>query len=470
LISNATLAVIVGNRDFFPDKLVTEARKDIQAVFKEYGIRPVMVGESDTKLGSIETYEEAKTCANLFKAHSNEIGGILVMLPNFGDEKAVADTIKLSGLQVPILVQAYPDKLDALNVEYRRDSFCGKISVCNNLRQYGFPFTLTKNHTIQPISESFKDDLKRFVSVCKVVKGLRSVRLGAIGARPNAFNTVRYSEKLLQANGISVSTVDLSEILYAAQKLADDNARVKKKLAEIDAYAKHDGVPPLSLVLMAKLGIVISDWMAANDIQATAFQCWNSIQENYGINACTIMGMMSEKLMPSACEMDVTGVASMYALQLASGQPSALADWNNNYGDDPNRCIFFHCGNWAKSFVPDIKIKTAPILGTTLGEENTYGAMAGRASAGPMTFARVSTDDQFGVIRTYVGEGQMTDDPLDTFGQRAVVKISGLQKLMNFICINGFEHHIAMTMGKVADVLEEAFGNYMDWQIYRHRS
>ena len=143
-------------------------------------------------------------------------------------------------------------------------------------------------------------------------------------------------------------------------------------------------------------------------------------------------------------------------------------DWNNNYGDDPNCCVFFHCGNWAKSFIPDIEIKTAPILGTTLGEENTYGAMAGRALAGPVTFARVSTDDQFGVIRTYVGEGQMTDDPLHTFGQRAVVKIPELQKLMHFICKNGFEHHVAMTKSEVADVLEEAFGNYLGWQIYRH--
>ncbi len=468
-MNTTTLAVIFGNRDFFPDNLVTEARQDIQTVFQEYDICPVMVGESDTKLGSIETYENAKICANLFKAHRDDIDGILVVLPNFGDEKAIADTIKLSGLQVPIMVQAYPDELNALKVERRRDSFCGKISVCNNLRQYGFPFTLTKQHTIHPISESFKADLKKFIGVCQVVRGLRNARLGAIGARPNAFNTVRCSEKLLQAYGISVSTVDLSKILYAAQKLADNNSRVQEKLTEIHAYAKHDGVPPPSLVLMAKLGIVISDWMAANDIKASALQCWDSIQRNYGINACTLMSMMSEKLMPSACEVDITGVTSMYALQLASGQPSALADWNNNYGDDPERCVFFHCGNWAKSFVPDIEIKTAPILGTTLGEENTYGAMAGRASAGPMTFTRVSTDDQFGVIRTYVGEGQITDDPLDTFGQRAVVKISGLQKLMHFICMNGFEHHVAMTMSEVADVLEEAFGNYLGWQIYRHR-
>jgi len=469
LIGDITLATIIGNRDIFPDKLVTEARRDIMAVFKENNINQIMVGEDETKLGSIETYEDAKICANLFKTQKDNIDGILIILPNFGDERAIADAIKLSGLHVPILVQAYPDKLDALNPTNRRDSFCGKISVCNNLNQYGFPFTLTKNHTIHPISESFKDDLKKFVSVCRVVKGLRNARLGAIGARPNAFNTVRYSEKLLQASGITISTIDLSKILYTAQKIEDNSSRVKEKIAEIKIYAKHDGVPQQSLTLMAKLGIAISDWILANDIQATAFLCWDSIQQNYGINPCTIMSMMSEQLMPSACEVDIAGAVSMYALQLASGQPSALADWNNNYGDDPDRCVFFHCGNWAKSFIKDLKIATAPILGTTLGENNTYGAMAGSAQAGPITFGRISTNDQSGIISTYIGEGQITDDPLNTFGHRAVVKVPELQKLMHFICINGFEHHIAMTKGKVADVLEEAFGNYLGWQIYRHR-
>ncbi len=464
----ATLAVIIGNRDFFPDRLVSEARDDILSLFKEMNIEPIILAENDTKLGGVETWEDAKKCAALFKARQSEIDGILVVLPNFGDEKGVADTIKLSGLQVPILVQAYPDDLDALNVERRRDAFCGKISVCNNLRQYGYPFTLTTRHIVHPLSEDFKADLKQFLGVCRVVKGLRNARLGAIGARPNAFNTVRYSEKLLQAYGITVSTIDLSEILGAANRLSDDDPRVRDRLAGIKAYAKHDSVPSPHLVRMAKLGVVISDWMAANDLNASALQCWTSIQQNYGINVCTLMSMMSEQLMPSACEVDVTGVLSMYALQLASGFPAALVDWNNNYGDHPDKCVLFHCGNWAKSFVPDVEIKTAPILGTTLGEENTYGAMAGRAQAGPVTFARISTDDRNGVIRTYTGEGQLTDDPLDTFGQRAVVEVRGLQSLMRHICKNGFEHHVAMTMGQVAGTLNEAFSTYFGWQNYHH--
>ena len=467
-MSGTTLGLIFGNRDFFPDHLVTEARKDIQDLFQELDIKPIMVGEEETKLGSVETYEHAKTCAALFKKHQDEIEGILVVLPNFGDEKGVADTIKMSGLRVPILVQAYPDDPNAMMVSRRRDAYCGKISVCNNLRQYGFTFSLTDQHTISPLADGFKNDLKKFISVSRVVKGLSNVRLGAIGARPTAFNTVRYSEKLLQASGISVSTIDMSEIFGRATRLSDDQAAVKDKLEQIKAYARHGTVPSENLFRMAKLGVVIQDWMDAYELDATALQCWTSIQENYGVNVCTIMSMMSEQLLPSACEVDITGVVSMYALQLASSFPGALVDWNNNFGDDPDRCVFFHCGNWANSFVPDNEIKTAPVLGTTLGEENTYGAMEGRGAAGPMTFARVSTDDVNGVIRTYTGQGQLTDDPLDTFGHRAVAQVNDLQALMRYVCKNGFEHHVAMTMGHVSDALDEAFRTYLGWENYRH--
>jgi len=463
-----TLGVIVSNRNFFPDVLVTEGRQEILSVFSELGIESVILDESDTKLGGVETWDDSKKCADLFKANRDKIDGIMVILPNFGDEKGVTDAIKLSGLQVPILVQAYPDDVDQFTLERRRDAFCGKISVCNNLVQYGYPFSVTELHTVSPSSESFKNDLRKFVGVCRVVNGLRNARLGAIGARPNAFNTVRFSEKLLQACGISVSTIDLSEVLGAAGKLADDDAKVKAKLESIHDYTSTDGVPGPALVKMAKLGIVLDDWIAENDLDATAFQCWDSIQKNYGINACGLMSMMSDKLIPSACEVDVTGVAAMYALQLASGTPSALVDWNNNYMDDPDKCILFHCSNWAKSFFDESKMAYGDILGVTLGNENTYGTIAGRVPVGPMSFARITTDDRNGKIRTYVGEGMFTDDRLDTFGGRAVIEVPGLQNLLRYICKNGFEHHVAMNASHSADIVAEAFETYMGWEVYQH--
>ncbi len=253
-----------------------------------------------------------------------------------------------------------------------------------------------------------------------------------------------------------------------AQKLFDNEPNVQTQLKVINNYADAGDVPQVPMVAMAKLGVAINDWMAEYDLDATAIQCWTSLQENYGINACMLMSMMSEKLMPSACEVDITGVLSMYALQKASGTPSALVDWNNNYGDDPNKCVLFHCGNWAKSFLPDIQVGSADILGNVLGEDRTYGAVAGRTPAGPVTYARISTDDINGMIRTYVGEGQFTDDTLETFGAKAVVEISDLQHLMKYICLNGFEHHVAINMSRTADVLTEAFDVYMGWDVYHH--
>jgi L-fucose isomerase-like protein len=466
-MSKTVLGVIVGNRDFFPDHLVTEARRDLAPVFEALEIEPVMLAETQSKLGSVETWAHAQACAELFRANRDRISGVLVCLPNFGDEKGVADTLKLAALDVPVLVQAYPDDLDLFGVERRRDAFCGKISACNNLRQYGIPYSLTRLHTESAGSEEFRADLQDFLAVCRVVRGLRRARIGAVGARPNAFNTTRYSEKLLQQAGISVSTIDLSDIFGRAQKLGDGDLRVRRKLDEIGAYANASGVPGEKLVQMARLGVVLSDWMTEYGLEATAIQCWTSMQQNFGVNCCTIMSMMSENLMPSACEVDITGVVTMYALQLASGTPSALVDWNNNYGKDPNKCVLFHCGNWAKSFLPDIKIGTAPILGTTLGEENTYGALSGRTLAGPLTFARVTTDDTAGRIRAYVGEGRFTDDALDTFGNRAVAEVPELQKLMRYICRNGFEHHAAMSASHCAGVFQEALETYLRWDVYR---
>lgn len=467
-MSTTTLALIIGNRDFFPDQLVEKGREEILNLLKEMNIESVILDENATKLGAVETWAEAKRCASLFKANKNKIDGILVVLPNFGDERGVADTIKLSGLEVPILIQAYPDDIGQLSAEHRRDAFCGKISVCNNLYQYGYPFSLTERHTIHPNTDSFKAELEKFVGVCRVVKGLKNARMGAVGARPGAFNTVRFSEKLLQNHGISVTTIDLSEILGMSDKLTDDDSKVRKHLEEMQSYINTEDVPSQPLVKMAKIDVVLEDWISENDLDATAIQCWDSLQKNYGVNVCTLMSMMSEKSMPSACEVDITGALSMYALQLASGTPSALADWNNNYADDPNKCVLFHCGNWAKSFFSEVKMSYADILGTTLGPEKTYGAMSGRVPAGPMTFARITTDDLNGKIRAYIGEGVFTDDELDTFGTKAVVRVPELQKLLQYVCKNGFEHHVAMSASRSSTILAEALETYLDWELYYH--
>jgi L-fucose isomerase-like protein len=464
-----TLGIIIGNRNFFPDSLITSGRQEILDVLRELEIEPVILDAGATKLGAVETWADARACAALFDANRQRIQGILISLPNFGDEKGAVEAIKLSGLRVPILVQAFPDELDALTPSQRRDAFCGKISVCNNLYQYGFPYSVTEQHTLYPRTDAFKAELNKFVAVCRVVHGLKNARLGAVGARPNAFNTTRYSEKLLQASGISVQTIDLSELLGKANKLTDNDPQVMDRLDRIGGYVDTGGVPPAPLLKMAKFGIVLDDWMQSLDLQASAVQCWDSLQQNLGANVCTLMSMMSEQMLPSACEVDVTGAVSMYALQLASGAPSALVDWNNNYAADSDRCVLFHCGNWPKSFYgEEFAMEYAPILGSTLGNENTYGVVSGRVPPGPFSFARLSSDDRQGCLKAYVGEGEFVDDPLATFGSRAVVQVPRLQTLMRHICKQGFEHHAAINRSHSAAVLHEAFSTYLGWDVYYH--
>jgi len=465
----ATLGVILGNRDFFPDVLVGEARRDLEKLFSAMSIEPVWLSPQQTKSGAVESWSDAQKCGDLLRRNRDQMDGILVCLPNFGDEKGVADSIRLADVHVPILVQACPDDLDQFGLDRRRDAFCGKISVCNNLRQYGLRFSLTRDHTVAIGNPRFREDLAQFLQTCKLVRGLSRVRIGAVGARPNAFNTTRFSEKLLESVGISVSTIDLSEIFGNADKIASNDAGIKQRVEQIRAYADSSSAPDESIIRMAKFAKVVDDWMQSLGITATAIQCWSSLQKNFGVNVCTIMSMMSERMMPSACEVDIAGVVSMYALQLASGRPSALVDWNNNYGGDPEKCVLFHCGNWAKDFLPEVRIATAPILGTTLGEENTFGALEGRTRSGPLTFGRISTDDLTGRITAYVGEGEFTDDQLDTFGTRAVVRVPALPSLMHVVCQNGFEHHAAMNRSYTAAAVAEGLGRYLGWDVYHHQ-
>jgi len=369
---------------------------------------------------------------------------------------------------VPVLIQATPDHAGKMTIAFRRDSFCGKMSICNNLKQYGIPYSLTTLHTEAPDSAEFKADLQEFAAVCRIVKGLKNVRIGAIGARPTAFNTVRYSEKLLERSGITVETLDLSEVMGRITRMKDNDDAAQAKLAAIQKYVSTKDVPMEALMKMAKLGAVIDHWMTASHLTVSAVQCWTSIEEFLGIVPCTVMSMMSENLIPSACEVDVLGTISMYALTLASETPSALLDWNNNYGENPDKAVCFHCSNLPKHFFKEVKMDFQQIIAGTVGKENTFGTLDGTVKAGAMSFARFSTDDFEGCIKGYTGEGRFTDDPLNTFGGAGVVEIPQMQKLLRYICEQGFEHHVAANFSNVAGSVQEAAQKYLGWQMYWH--
>lgn len=463
--------IIIGTRAYFNSELAKDVRKQLLRTLADEGYDYVILPEDATPTGSssIETREDGLKCAELFRQNRDRIDGIIVSLPNFGFEIGIINAISVADLNVPILVQACDDENDKVDLDSRRDAFCGKISVCNNLYQYGIPFTDTTLHTYSIYSELLAKDINKFAGICRVVNGLRHARIGAIGARPAGFQTVRASEKLLQKSGITVVPVDLSEILGAARKIEDTDVELLKKLEEIKCYAVVPKEYSDKLVLQAKFGVAVERWIEANQIDAVAVQCWDSLEQNYGCAACVTMSMLGEKLLPAACEVDIAGAVSMYALTLAAQGQSALLDWNNNFAEDWNKCVCTHCGNFPKSFVRnDLKLGTLGVLGRTLGKVNTFGAVYGKVTKGDFTFFRISTDDTKGTIKAYLGTGEITDDPYGMDGCIAVTKVDNLQILMKHICRNGFEHHVAMVRNDVKDILNEAIEGYLGWNLYVH--
>ncbi|MFX0049006.1 MAG: L-fucose/L-arabinose isomerase family protein [Candidatus Hermodarchaeota archaeon] len=457
--------IIVGNRDVFPDHLAKQGRIEIISVLNDLGYKYVVLDENDTKFGVVETYSDAKKCAELFKKYKEDITGILVILPNFGDEKGIVNTLKLSGLEVPILIHASSDEIEKMGRKYRRDAFCGKISVCSVLYQNGIPFTLTDTHTCSITSKQLKADIIKFASVCKIVKKLRNVRFGQIGTRPNAFETVRYSEKILEYHGITIEPIDLSEIFGEINRLHDDDLKVKEKIEFVKNYTPTTTFPEDGLLKLAKLAVVVEKWVLENELDGFAFQCWPSIQDNFGIVPCAIMSMFSEGLVPAACEVDISGLIGMYILQLATDTPSAILDWNNNYGDNPNKMVLFHCSNLPKSFFKDTKMTIHPIISDLKGGDLSFGAIQGRIKAEPCTLLRIETDDLYGEIKVLLVEGEYTEDPLETYGGFGVIEIPNLENVLKVLCKEGFAHHIAASLNKIADVVNEALSNYLGWNL-----
>ena len=465
-----TFGLIVGTRAYFNSDLAIDVRKTLLEELEKAGYGYVILDEEDTPTGgSMETVQDGKKCAELFRANRDEIDGIIVSLPNFGFEIGIINAISRAELNVPVMVQACDDENDKVDLDSRRDAFCGKISVCNNLYQYGIPFTDTTLHTYSIHSPLMMQDVVKFAAICRVVKKLTHMRLGQIGTRPLGFNTCRASEKLLQQSGITVVPADLSEIIFAAERIADDDPALAEKVQAICHYATVPEEYKQKVAKQAKFGLAVERWIEENEVDACAIQCWDSLEQNYGCAACVTMSMLGEKLIPCACETDLAGAVSMYALRLAAQQPAAILDWNNNFADDRNKCVCTHCGNFPKSFVKnDIKLGTLGVLGRTLGKVNTFGAVYGKCTEGEFTYFRISTDDTLGRIKAYLGKGDMTNDPYGMDGCIAVTKVDNLQGLMKFICKNGFEHHVAMVRTNVVDILTEAIDNYLGWDLYVH--
>ncbi len=457
-----TFALYFGNRGFFPETLIASARDEVAAAVTNAGFDYLMPPAEMTRYGAVETKDEGLAYAAWLKEHEGEYDGIIMSLPNFSDENgavaAVAEANK------PIFIQAYPDEIGKMDFEHRRDSYCGKFSICDVFHQYGIPFTILKPHVVHPNTPEFDKNLKDFAAVCRVVNGMKKFTIGVIGARTTKFKTVRYDEITLQKYGITCDTYDLSELFYRVEKL-DDKDRIAERVERFKNYTDFSKCPLDKTETIAKVSLAIDDMMKEYHLDCITLRCWEEMQTVLGIAPCVILSELNDRGIVASCEIDLCSAINMYSMQLASGEPTACLDWNNNYGDDENKVILFHCGPVAQSLmtakgrVTDHKMfaKGCPGCG--------WGSNEGRIAAFPMTYSNCKTED--GKLTFYVDEGKFTEEEIEAefFGCGGVAEIDDLQRKLIVLAKNGYRHHTAIGKGNMADILREAFTTYLGYDM-----
>lgn len=463
-IHKSTFALFFGNRGFFPASLIAQAREDLPRLLRSWGHEVIMLDEGATRYGAVETREEGQRFANFLRANHGKFEGVILSLPNFGDEFGAATALKEAG--VPILIQAYPDELDKMGPALRRDSFCGKLSIMDVFQQFGIKFTALKPHVVDPRSDKFKDNVDYFDRVCRVVKGLQGMTVGAIGARTTPFKTVRIDEVTLQRHGITVETLDLAEVIARVKASSPDSAAYQAKAGFFKDYVSWAGVPAQAFDHLVKLGVVLDEIIQSYQMDAIAIRCWSELQQELGISPCVLLGALNNNMLPAACEVDLGSAISMYLLSLASGEPPVCLDWNNNYADESDKCILFHCGPAPRAIMQDQgQVVDHAILENSLGKGCSYGPHVGRIMPMEFTFANLLTSD--GAVNVYLGQGRFTGDPIpaDFFGVAGVAEVDHLEDVLGYIGRKGHRHHVNLTRGRFQAPLQEALGRYLGYQV-----
>ena len=463
-MDKTTFALFIGNRGFFPAALLAEAREELPRVLEGLGHEVLMLDAGATRYGAVETTREGEIYANFLRENRGKYGGVILSLPNFGDETGAVAALK--DADVPILIHGYPDEMDKMAPAVRRDAFCGKLSIMDVFHQYGLKFTALKPHVVSPTSDRFRANVDHFDRVCRVVTKMRGMVVGAIGARTTAFKTVRIDEVALQRQDITMETLDLSDIFARVRAVDTGGEACQAKAETLRNYTSWVGVPDEAFVKITRLGVVLDDVIEEYQLDALALRCWLELQQQLGISPCVLLGELNNRGITAACEVDVGNAVAMYALHHASGEPATCLDWNNNYKDEDDKCILFHCGPVPRALMAGPgHIVDHAILANVVGKGCSYGCDVGRIAPFDFTFGSMMTEE--GKLRFYLGEGSFTEDPIPTdfFGCGGVAEISRLQDVLHHVGYNGYRHHVSVTRGEVLAPVREALEHYMGFSV-----
>lgn len=482
----ATFVLGIGNRGFFPPKYMEEARRDLPQILSSLGHDSLMMPEEATRLGAVETKDEGDKFAQFLRDNQGKYDGVIWTHPNFGNEVGMSYALREEGKRRgKILLHGYPDDMDKLGPDDRRDAFCGIVSTMDVLYQMGVRFVKLAPHVVSPKSERFAENIDLFARICAgtsqdpykpvqpecCINGrnvLEGMVVLALGARTTPFYTTRFNELDAEKNGIRVETEDLSSVFHKMDQIKTNDPRyelIKKRLLN---YTCWDKAPDLEHALdqQARFAIVMEEYVTTLKPDAIGVRCWTEFQQIRGISPCATMSYLNHFGIPTACEVDLGNAIAMAVMKKFGADAVACQDWNNNFFEDDNKFMFMHCGPhdtaWLK---PGHYVATHGILDHAFGKNRGVGCIQGRFEPTDFTYGSCASEN--GKLKFYFGDGRVTEDelPSEYFGSAGVAEIARLQDVLLHVGHGGYKHHFSMGRGLVADKIISALRQHPGYEV-----
>ena len=456
------LALLVANRGFFPSSVIESAYEEMRQAAAKVGVELLEIAKDKVKYGAVETTQEGMIYHDFLEEHHGEYDGVIICLPNFGDENGIKAALR--DINVPVLLQAYPDEIGKMDFARRRDAFCGKLGLCAVFKQMGFKFTSGKPFVMHPLSDAFHKELTEFVAICNIVKKMRYMRLGVFGARTTAFKSVRFDEGAMERLGCDTESFDFTAVMEKYNEISADSEEAKFFREKLLATADFSDAADYALDNLSRFGATLMWFVKDQKLDAISVRCWSELQHLLHIAPCSLLGIFNSLGIPASCETDASNSIAMMALHAASGTPCGCLDINNNYGEEENKAILFHCGP-----LP-VELMTGPghieehlMFTKTQGENCSWGLNVGHIKPGVVTFAGARTEN--GEVHYYVEKGVVTEDQIEDgyFGTPGVIEVENLQDKLFSMQEEGFRHHTIITAGDHVREVEEALSKYLGY-------
>jgi L-fucose isomerase-like protein len=427
-------------------------KRCIDSFNKIEDIEIIYPDEKISDYGLLTFEKDAKSIIDFFK--KEKIKGLIIGTMTFGEELPLLSVAEAFS-DIPIFL--FGTKEDPFTEDGFRhsDSFCGTLSASSGLYRRKIPFQF--GGIVFPEENKFLEKVKNFSMTCSAFNGFIAARIGEVGPRPPAFETCTINEiTMIERFRQRVIPRTLAEVFYEANKINNNDSAVKEIIAEIKANAICNGVPEESMQKLAKLEIVLMNFIKKEDLSCLGIQCWDAIEEIYGISPCLVNGRLTQKGFPVSCESDIHGALTMLLQYLVSlrKMPPHFIDWTIQHQEDNNKFFAWHCGNAPQCLAADkntVRITKESIK--SFATDNNYGKAEFQLKSGEVTLNRLVEYD--GEFKLLITRGVIVPDSRKIRGAWAWVQVENLEKLFEVLVYEGFTHHASMVHGNFVDPLVE---------------